>query len=197
MNDLKTILDTGIYTITSPSGHCYVGSTVDFKRRWCKHLCFLRKGTHHSLALQHAWNKYGEENIVFKKIFLCRRQDLLKWEQHFIDKLNPKYNTCLIAGNTLGVMHSEESKQKISLAKKGRKASEETRKRMSNSKKGRVMYSKKIKCVETGIVFNSISEAARQFVSGQKQVRSAVANIVQACKGKCDRRYGYHWRYVN
>lgn len=44
---------------------------------------------------------------------------LLKREQYYLDSLNPVYNIAKIAGSTLGVHKSSETKEKISKALKG------------------------------------------------------------------------------
>ena len=49
--------------------------------------------------------------------------------------------------------------------------------------------SKKVLCIETNIVYESLSEAARQ-------LECSPQNIYQACK-KERKACGYHWRYVN
>src|ERR1700757_2872980 len=95
--------DTGIYSFTSPSGKQYIGSAISFSNRWRLHRHHLRKGRHHSRALQRAWNKYGEMAIVFEKIALCPITDLLAIEQAAIDRLKPAYNICLKAGSPLGI----------------------------------------------------------------------------------------------
>lgn len=94
--------DTGIYAISSPSGKLYIGSAGSLKSRKRTHLWALRKNRHHSKRLQGAWNKYGDENIVFKPLVVCRRCDLLFYEQLFIDALKPSYNVRPLAGRTAG-----------------------------------------------------------------------------------------------
>lgn len=41
---------------------------------------------------------------------------LLKREQHYIDELKPNYNIAKIAGSTVGVLKSSETKNNISKA---------------------------------------------------------------------------------
>ena len=130
-------VDTGIYKISSPSGKCYIGSAVSFRRRWKNHLSDLRKGKHHSPALQSAYMKYGEAFIKFEKIALCMITDLITIEQRFIDKFHPEYNCSPTAGSTLGTTVSEETRQKISLANKGKVHSPETIARVSAANRGR------------------------------------------------------------
>jgi group I intron endonuclease len=112
--------DTGVYAITSPSGRKYIGSTISFERRWKEHRQYLRQGRHHSSALQRAWDKYGEEAMVFEKIALCSITDLLAVEQARIDSLEPEYNICRVAGNSTGVRRTEETRKLQSSLKKGR-----------------------------------------------------------------------------
>ena len=60
-----------------------------------------------------------------------------------------------------GKHHSEETKQKMSESGKRKQFSEEHKKNISKSLKGRVVWNiKKVICVTTGKMFNSIKEAA-------------------------------------
>lgn len=77
----------------------------------------------------------------------CSKEDLIQREQYYIDTINPEYNLCRTAGSTLGRLHSEGAKAKISGAKKGsflaednhfhgKTHSEEARKKMVAAKLG-------------------------------------------------------------
>ena len=58
---------SGIYTITNiANGHRYVGSAVDMGRRWSQHKGSLLSNRHHSIYLQRAWNKHGENTFEFE-----------------------------------------------------------------------------------------------------------------------------------
>ena len=91
----------GVYLIHSPySGRCYVGSSKNLKRRLQRHFNELRKNQHHSLALQLAYNKFGEKLKI--GILLKFNGDILsivriKLEQFFIDNLNSVYNSSKFA----------------------------------------------------------------------------------------------------
>ena len=125
----------GIYTITSPSGKMYIGSSTNIPERWNKHLKQLRTKTHHNTILQNAFDKYGAD-LKFNQVLICRKEDLLFYEQLLMDSYKPEYNLSPTAANTLGYKHSEETKLKLKEAWKNRSApSEETRKRTSESSK--------------------------------------------------------------
>lgn len=56
-------------------------------------------------------------------------------------------------------------------------------------------YRRKVKCVETGQVFNDAREACRIMGITPKHANQ---NILDVCKGKKDKKtaYGYHWEFV-
>lgn len=130
-------MNSGIYKIEAPSGGFYIGSAVDFGRRWCQHRHELRKGNHFNLGLRRAAAKYGIDKLVFSKLIVCRVQDLIMFEQIAIDGLKPKYNACRVAGSKLGVKHSEEAKRKFSVYRTGRSVhSPESRAKMRSRMMG-------------------------------------------------------------
>lgn len=126
---------TGIYKILNISnGRFYVGSSVQIESRIFKHLAFLRRGDHPNKHLQAAFSKYKEQNFDFELLEVCQKSELLAREQHYIDSLNPEYNICKVAGNTLGYRHNHAARNKMSIANAGNKRhlgkahSEETKK---------------------------------------------------------------------
>lgn len=88
----------GIYTITTPNGSVYVGSSVNIKARWSGHRSALRNGKHHSERLQAAWNKHGK-NLTFQIVMICDMEDLEENEQKLIEMLGAELNTTKYVGN--------------------------------------------------------------------------------------------------
>jgi group I intron endonuclease len=108
-----------------------------------------------------------------------------------------------------GKIISEEHRACVSRSNKTRIVTEETRKKMSDNRKGEKCYwygrnvsgetkrklslinSKKTRCIETGIVYESAALAAK--IHGNK----SSCSIIRACKNKnktaCN---GFHWEYV-
>ena len=119
----------------------------------------------------------------------------------FVGELNPNY----------GRKHTPEERRKMSEAnreylkthkpcKLGKRVSEESRRRMSEARKKSPIVqknieklnrskAKKVLCVETGTVYESAHEAARQTGFGQ-------GNISAACRGMYKQAYGFRWEYV-
>lgn len=72
----------------------------------------------------------------------CPADKCVEREQYWIDRFQSAtygYNLCPKAGSRHGTRHTEETKAKISVAKKGRKLSEETRLKMSLVRTGKKM----------------------------------------------------------
>lgn len=131
----------GIYAISAPSGNFYIGSTSNFSRRKRQHFSALRTGKHCNQLLMNAWRKhYGR--LIFSEMIVCRIEDLVFYEQFVIDALRPKYNLAPVAGCTRGVPWSDEKREKMMRALKGRKISEQARANMSAANKGQVPWIK-------------------------------------------------------
>lgn len=85
----------GIYVIENKTnGKYYLGSSIDINGRWQDHRKHLRGGYHHSIALQRAWDKYGEESFEFK--ILEETDDptsLVELEQTYLDSFPCQYNS--------------------------------------------------------------------------------------------------------
>ena len=93
------------------------------------------------VVLQKAFKKYGEENFSREIItYVDTKEDLDRTEEIFIKHYihivgkDEMYNIAEKAGG--GGCHSEETKLKMSEARKGHHHSEETRKKMSATRKG-------------------------------------------------------------
>jgi group I intron endonuclease len=133
---------SGIYAIVNKiNGHCYIGSSWNIDVRYKKHESLLDHNKHHSRHLQSAWNKYGRDNFVCVVLHNCLREELLQYEQNYINKVMPEYNICIVAGSKAGVPRTDEEKIKISLSLIGKSngpRSEETKRKISIGNTGKV-----------------------------------------------------------
>jgi group I intron endonuclease len=146
----------GVYKIINTlNDHCYVGSSHHIQGRIYEHFHMLRHGDHDNVHIQNAYNKYGE---VFDVELLkeCQSEELLYWEQYYIDTLKPEYNILPKAGTTLGCKRNQEfkeyrlgnkyglgyhftdeQKENSSIAHMGHIVTEQTRIRIGNAQRGK------------------------------------------------------------
>ena len=126
----------GIYCIRHIlSGKCYVGQSINIKRRIQEYSHQSRKP---SMAIVAALEKYGAEAFEWEVLEVCAEDDLDDRECHWIaslDCISPKgYN--LRSGGAYG-RQSLSTRRKIGKAHKGKYVSESTRRKLSKINKGK------------------------------------------------------------
>ena len=180
----------GIYKIVNIiTGDSYIGSSCNMQRRRTKHFHELRKGDHHSQYLQRAFSKYGESNFEFVVIeefifpddYIKNQRSLLNEhlvcrEQYYIDTLKSTYNGRRIAWTHGMESLTQEHKNNISKANKGRSITQEHRDNLAKARmKGSVVVYKGAELIgkydttreaseATGLSRNCISQQLRGFV---------------------------------
>ncbi len=130
----------GIYRILcKANGRYYIGSAVVIAVRWRSHRSHLRKGKHHCRHLQRAWVKYGETAFEFSVIEDgVSRSDLIAREQFHIDAGGcALFNGAKVAGSTMGITPSPETRAKIGEANRRRVYTAERNKKISDALRGR------------------------------------------------------------
>lgn len=154
------------------------------KQRFIEHPELIKKGKDNHMYGKHlseetkqkmSKSRIGNQNAKGKRWKLNDEQK----ERRRQTALGNKY--CL--GRELTAYH----RQRIIESNKNRVLSKETIKKMSESHKGKA--TKKVRCVETGTIFDSVSEAAA-FVG------KYISGVIACCKGKQKTCGGYHWEYV-
>ena len=115
------IITRGIYKIKNiKNNKVYIGSSVNIKARWQQHKSRLRKGNHHSISLQRAWKKYGEDNFEFTILEVVNNEiSILDRENFYINQFQCAngrngYNLLPVAGSPLGSKASDETKKRMS-----------------------------------------------------------------------------------
>ena len=189
----------GIYQIVNlVDGKKYIGSSNNLHNRKAKHFSTLRNNKHHNCYLQRAFNKYGEDSFSFEIIeFVNTEDELLLREQYYIELYqvcdrNKGYN--LIVDATRNIL-PKESREKISLALKGKTLSEETKLKMSLALKGskNPMYSKtlseetklKISLAQKGRIFSEETKRKMSLAKKGKTLSEEIKlKISLALKGK-------------
>jgi group I intron endonuclease len=107
---------SGVYKIINiVNNKCYVGSSVNLRKRCREHILRLRSNKHPNSYLQSSFNKYGEESFIFEyleEVLDCKL--LLRREGHFITLLCPEYNLALLNPEGYKTL-SEETRKKIGI----------------------------------------------------------------------------------
>lgn len=128
---------SGIYCLKNTIDEkCYVGSAQKLNYRLWNHKHKLIKGTHANNILQNFVNKYSIDSIYFEILELVEIDNLIVREQYYIDTLRPAFNILPKAGSNAGTMMSEEQKVKISKNRTGILHTEDTKRRISETMKG-------------------------------------------------------------
>ena len=139
---------TGIYRIVvCPIGQperYYVGQAWDIRERWMQHLRALRAGRHDNIRLQRCFAKYGEAAFRFEQIVACDKAHLTANEQSIVDIYYTQFGDRRLLNvmrqcvqSHLGVKRSAETRERMSLAQKGRPRRPEVIAKMAITMKGR------------------------------------------------------------
>jgi len=195
------------------NGKCYVGQTSDFKRRENEWKCL-----NYYYANGHICNdraKYGLDNWTVETLAeVDNREDAWELEQRFINDYNTLwpngYNLSKGGGGPNGVHHSDETRQKMSEAKKGEKnywygkhLYDETRQKMSKAKKGKEQSEEQIKNAsearkKTIFQYTLDGELVKIWPSAKDvyEELEIPCHISECCKNKRKTCGGYMWSYT-
>ena len=127
----------GIYKITSPSGKVYVGQSVHIQNRFTAYRRLANCSEQHKLF--RSFLKYGVGNHIFEVIEECQLENLNTRERHwqeFYDTVQNGLNCMLTRDEHRSGKHSQETIQKMRIARKHHKCSEETKERIRQVRLG-------------------------------------------------------------
>lgn len=112
----------GIYALVcSTTGKLYIGSSIKLSSRIKSHFRLLKQKRHHSIKLQRAFDRYGED--VFQIVLLeyitpseFQAKELISAEQKWINRYNSAnlgYNISPSASSSSGIKRTEEMKELV------------------------------------------------------------------------------------
>ena len=207
-----------VYKHTSPSGKVYIGITkYNPVRRWGKNGSGYKNNEHFWRAIcKYGWDSFSHEIVasMISKEEACKTERALiaKYKSNDRDhgynitaggevNILPESSLEKIRAKNKNAVFSEEHKKHISegrrkfalehpeaMAKrKGYKMTEEQKKNLCEA--SRKARSKKIECVETGVIYSSMTEACR--LTGAN-----LSSLSEMLHGKQKSVAGYTWRYA-
>ena len=153
-----------IYCITNNiNKKMYIGQAISFstngrkrgaRQRWLDHCNRAKNHVDECRLLESAIRKYREENFTLEILLICNQDKLNYFESLFIkgfNTLSPNGYNLRIEGEN-GRLHSEETKNKMSLTRTGKKHSEETKNKIG------LAHTNKFVSEETKIKIGSTSK---------------------------------------
>lgn len=182
------------------NGKHYVGQTVNFYNRMREY-----KRNNFNYYMKEDVERNGIENFdieILEKIEDISNEDFLtEREQYWMDyyqsyDLEKGYNIFDVAGNVCYLKRSDTIKERFcgeGNGMYGKHHSDETKRKIAESKIGKThapTHFKRVRCVETGKIYNSQSEAAQEYGITQ-------AAISAVCKGKNKTAKKMHWEFVD
>jgi len=147
--------------IKQPNDKFYIGITIQELKKRFEHHCTA--GKRH---ITNAIKKYGKNNFNVEIIDKANSiTELKNKEIDYIKKLKPYYNKTLGGDGVFGYKHTEETKKKLSLTAKNRKATTETIKKLSginNHNYGKPAWNRGLKGVNNVLFGKKQSEHTRE-----------------------------------
>ena len=217
-----------IYKYTSPSGRSYIGQTTNEKIRR-EH--WNTEGPYAGRKIDRARERYGIHSFTYEvletRFYESKKEahdGLDALEVYYIglyDSYKNGYN-CTTGGNTtLGYIHTEETKIKISKAHTGKKLSNETKAKLSSIRKGKkhskewsnniskslkgrpCTWSDKIvlaKTTKAVIQYNTDGTFINEYPStkgASTKTNISMAALYKCLSGKNNTAGGFIWKYKN
>lgn len=181
----------GIYKITNKiNGKSYIGQSIQIESRWKQHINAALRGS--CFHIHNAIRKYGKDNFIFDVIELTTEDLLNEREIYYISKydtFNNGYNLTKGGDGNRGWIVNDETRRKISEAKKGKPLTDMQRKQLCRLHKS--MCTPIIQCDLNG---NFIKEWDSLQAAGIA-LNIDKSSLTKACKGKRKTCGGFIWKY--
>lgn len=153
---------SGIYKITSPSGNVYIGQSCNIKKRYYsyrynhKSMPIIRRSfdkygiSEHTFEIIHAFSNHNQLHLDYAEIFYIRLYDLMGYTLMNVKEGGSHGKHSESTKTKCGIKNkgkkkpprTEEHKNNLSKAFKGRPLLEETKKKISETKKSQHLHIK-------------------------------------------------------
>lgn len=214
----------GIYVIRNIiNDNCYVGQSIDVKRRWYHHKSLPKKSSEY--PLYRAFRKYGIQNFEFKVLeYVDNVDDLTNRETFWYNKLEPEYNqmipnetisntlqipVCKIDKETLEVIECYDS---VSIASRRNNVDSSSLTKVCRKKtpscggyywcyeedvydfKPKIIY-RQVPVIRINDETNDIKKY-KTINEASEELNIHADNIIKCCKGERIRTGGYRWSFM-
>lgn len=127
----------GIYKITSPTKKVYIGQSVAIEKRFIRY-----RGLHckEQAKIYRSLLKYGVNAHKFEILCECKEEELNELEVYYIElyqSFNSEFGLNLQSGGGSKCRASDETKQKMKIARKNIVFSQETKDKIRKGKLGK------------------------------------------------------------
>lgn len=193
----------GIYKIISPSNRVYIGQSTNVYGRFKTYR--IISASKHQTRLHRSFLKHGIKKHTFEILQICEPDMLNQLEVHYIElygSFNSTHGLNLRGGGNSGGALSEETKEKVSRARRGQKlkpCSEETKRKISVAQKGipkkiapwnkgkKLSHDQKKNLFGRGLG-KKLSEEQKLKMRGWKHTKEAIIKIGNASRGSTHTR---------
>ena len=161
----------------------YVGQYInpDPKGRWVSHIRTAKNGSNN--LLHKAIRKYGSEEFTIEKLCICPIHSLGLMESYYAEQFEtyrwdfPGGYNMVWCGNQprIGISNSPEARIKMSKALKGKKVSDETRQKLRLAKLGKKLTPEQCEVFKGRKVSPETREKLRLASTGKKQSPETIA----------------------
>lgn len=194
----------GVYMIENAINHKkYIGASINVAGRFCEHL-----GRETKLYPEREFYKdivkYGRDNFICSLLEECPKEDLLKREQYWYDRIHPEYNIFRPVEHTGQAEGFKEHQKKCGVGEKVGIKLKEKYSTPEYKEFFRENVRWKFKAVEmyddSGFfkTFESLQECARWLNENTSfKGKNKTSKVKAVCDGERPTAYGYKYRYIN
>ena len=184
-NTSKARKRTYVIYLIQINGTSYVGQTSSYKNRKRDHISALRRGKHHNIHLQRAYDKYGDNSVEWSILERCTQKQSDYREKHWISFFNSYengFNQNEGGENTFGksCVWNGIAYPSLSAAAEANNCSTTTMQRRLSAGwtcDGEVPEKGfRIPVIWNGIEYPSINECSRQTGRGSESIRYCLEN---------------------
>lgn len=195
-------MDISVYTITHRfNQRFYLGYSQETEKRFQSHRNMLRRGAHHCIHLQRAWDKDGEAAFEFRRLAVCVTvAEAIDQEQMFLDAyFDRMYNSVSTNDKAVAIRkaHNRESIARSAIARKDSMAVRAALARnrvlamtpQAQAKRIATTRANDTACAGQRVAVRSISEMTgtvtefRSMAEAARRIGSSRGNVHMCCNG--------------